>query len=212
MNKEIADIRKDYLQKSLLEADTAANPIAQFTTWWNEAVASNIDEVNALTLSTINAAGYPNARIVLLKSYDEQGFVFFTNYTSAKGAELAQNAKASMVFFWKELERQVRILGSIEKLSDAESDAYFNSRPAGSRIGAWSSPQSQIIANRDILEANMAFYAAKFGDAIPRPPHWGGYSLKPISVEFWQGRSSRLHDRIKYELNDTQWQKVRLAP
>jgi pyridoxamine 5'-phosphate oxidase len=225
MSNEIADIRKDYKLASLEEADVAANPIDQFTRWWNEAVASQIDEVNAMTLATANAAGVPAARIVLLKGYNPNGFIFFTNYESDKGKNLAQNPHAALVFFWKELERQIRIEGTVEKVSAEESDRYFNSRPASSRIGAWASPQSAVIENRMVIEQNVERYSSIFAnDSIERPDHWGGYIVKPTSIEFWQGRSSRLHDRIKYTLgnsaynaatdtrSDASWKIERLAP
>ena len=225
MSNEIADIRKDYKLASLEEADVAANPIDQFTRWWNEAVASQIDEVNAMTLATANAAGVPAARIVLLKGYNPNGFIFFTNYESDKGKNLAQNPHAALVFFWKELERQIRIEGTVEKVSAEESDRYFNSRPASSRIGAWASPQSAVIENRMVIEQNVERYSSIFAnDSIERPDHWGGYIVKPTSIEFWQGRSSRLHDRIRYVLEnsaynaatdtrtDLNWKIERLAP
>jgi pyridoxamine 5'-phosphate oxidase len=225
MSNEIADIRKDYKLASLEEADVASNPIDQFTRWWNEAVASQIDEVNAMTLATVNAAGVPAARIVLLKGYNPNGFIFFTNYESDKGKNLAQNPNAALVFFWKELERQIRIEGTVQKVSAEESDRYFNSRPASSRIGAWASPQSAVIENRLVIEQNVERYSSIFAnDFIERPDHWGGYIVKPTSIEFWQGRSSRLHDRIRYKLEtsdynaatdtrtDANWKIERLAP
>jgi pyridoxamine 5'-phosphate oxidase len=209
----IADIRKDYKLRSLSELDVAANPIDQFTTWWNEAIASKIDEVNAMTLATIDDIGRPHARIVLLKGMSQNGFEFFTNYESSKGKEMAANNKVALVFFWKELERQIRIEGAVSKLSEAESDKYFFSRPAESRIGAWSSPQSRIIENRAILDGNVLQTKARFeGKEITRPPFWGGYIVKPSCIEFWQGRSSRLHDRIAYFLENDVWSIKRLAP
>ncbi len=214
MNNAIADIRKDYKLASLEEVDVAANPFDQFTRWWNEAVASQIDEVNAMTLATVNATGVPAARIVLLKGYNPDGFIFFTNYESDKGKNLAQNPHAALVFFWKELERQIRIEGTVEKVSAEESDRYFNSRPASSRIGAWASPQSAVIENRTVIEQNVERYSSIFAnDSIERPDHWGGYIVKPTSIEFWQGRPSRLHDRIRYVLeNSASWKVERLAP
>jgi pyridoxamine 5'-phosphate oxidase len=209
----IADIRKDYILRSLSEVDVAVNPIEQFTTWWNEAVESNIDEVNAMTLATADASGQPHARIVLLKGMSENGFEFFTNYESNKGKEMAANNKVALVFFWKELERQIRIEGTVSKLSEAESDSYFFSRPEESRIGAWSSPQSNIIENRDMLEKNVLQIKTRFkGKEILRPPFWGGYIVKPERIEFWQGRSNRLHDRIAYFLENNTWNIKRLAP
>lgn len=213
MDKSIADIRKDYKLKSLLEEDVLNHPIEQFNSWWNEALNSKIQEVNAMTLATATADGIPSARIVLLKGITAQGFVFFTNYLSHKGRELAKNPNAALVFFWKELERQVRIEGTVEKVSDADSEAYFASRPVASRIGAWASPQSTPIAGRNIIEENVLKYQAQFGEGnIPRPPHWGGYVVKPLKVEFWQGRQSRLHDRILYTRQDEKWAIERLAP
>jgi len=214
MSKNIADIRKDYQLQTLLEKDVATEPFEQFNTWWDEAIRSEIEEVNAMTLATASASGIPDARIVLLKSVSEDGFVFFTNYNSHKGAELAENPQACLVFFWKELERQVRISGKVEKVGADESDAYFNSRPAGSRIGAWASPQSQVIASRDIIEQNIVKYEEQFaGIEISRPLHWGGYRVVPDTIEFWQGRSSRLHDRIQYsKLPGGNWKIERLAP
>ncbi len=215
MNVSIADIRKDYKLRSLDESDVAGNPIDQFTRWWDEAIKSNIDEVNAMTLATATKTGIPSARIVLLKGYDANGFVFFTNYESQKGKELAENPQAALVFFWKELERQVRIDGIIEKVAAIESDAYFQSRPAGSRIGAWASPQSKQISGREVIENNYRVFEEKFPDpeAIPRPLHWGGYIVKPHTIEFWQGRSSRMHDRIQYKIEaGNQWTIQRLAP
>ncbi len=209
----IADIRTDYKLRSLSEHDVAPDPIVQFTRWWEEAIASNIEEVNAMTLATATSSGIPSARIVLLKGYDEKGFVFFTNYQSKKGQQLLENPHAALVFFWKELERQVRIEGVIEKVAATDSDTYFNSRPPGSRIGAWASPQSEVIAGREVIETNAGTYEKKFSDGIiPRPSHWGGYILKPGLVEFWQGRSSRLHDRIQYEASAAGWTIARLAP
>ncbi len=215
MNVSIADIRKDYKLRSLDESDVAGDPIDQFTRWWDEAIKSNIDEVNAMTLATATKTGIPSARIVLLKGYDANGFVFFTNYESQKGKELAENPQAALVFFWKELERQVRIDGIIEKVAAIESDAYFQSRPAGSRIGAWASPQSKQISGREVIENNYRVFEEKFPDpeAIPRPLHWGGYIVKPHTIEFWQGRSSRMHDRIQYKIEaGNQWTIQRLAP
>jgi pyridoxamine 5'-phosphate oxidase len=225
MSNAIADIRKDYKLASLEEVDVASNPIDQFTRWWNDAVASQIDEVNAMTLATVNTAGVPAARIVLLKGYNPEGFIFFTNYESDKGKNLAQNPNAALVFFWKELERQIRIEGTVQKVSAEESDRYFNSRPASSRIGAWASPQSAVIENRLVIEQNVERYTSIFAnDSIERPDHWGGYIVKPTSIEFWQGRSSRLHDRIRYKLEtsgynaatdtrtDANWKIERLAP
>ncbi|MEY3245258.1 MAG: pyridoxamine 5-phosphate oxidase [Bacteroidota bacterium] len=209
----IADIRKDYQLKSLSEQEVDQNPFAQFSVWWNEAVQSDIVEVNAMTLSTVTSTGKPSSRIVLLKGYDEEGFVFFTNYSSDKGRQLMQNHFAALLFFWKELERQVRIEGVVSKVSEEESDAYFNSRPVGSRLGAWASPQSQKISDREVLNNELMKFTEQFDqENIPRPAHWGGYRVKPTRIEFWQGRSNRLHDRILYEQDNDNWQISRLAP
>lgn len=213
IDQKIADIRKDYRQQVLLESNAAANATDQFLRWWKEALASDIEEVNAMTLATVSKEGLPQARIVLLKDFDESGFVFFTNYNSHKGEELAAHSYAALVFFWKELERQVRVCGSVSKVSEEESIAYFNSRPAGSRIGAWASPQSAIINDRLILDKNVQIYTEKFGTDIPKPQHWGGYHVKPATIEFWQGRSNRLHDRLLYTLQENgDWKIERLAP
>ncbi|MEP7237488.1 MAG: pyridoxamine 5'-phosphate oxidase [Ferruginibacter sp.] len=214
MIKNIADIRKDYQMQSMLEADVANDPFVQFNTWWDDAFTSEIDEINAMTLATASLTGIPAARVVLLKSVSEAGFVFFTNYDSHKGKELEENPNACLVFFWKELERQVRISGKVEKVSAAESDAYFNSRPAGSRIGAWASPQSHVIASREIIEDNIAKYEQQFADGnIARPAHWGGYIVIPTVIEFWQGRPNRLHDRLQYsKMQQGSWKIERLAP
>ncbi len=210
----IAAIRRDYMKESLSENQVEPDPFRQFDRWWEEAMKAEIDEVNAMTLSTVSNDGKPSARIVLLKGYDDYGFVFFTNYESRKGLELLKNPKASLLFFWKELERQVRIEGSCEKVSEAESDAYFYSRPESSRIGAWASPQSQVIGSRDVLDANLSELEKRFRDTpVTRPPHWGGYRVKPELMEFWQGRPSRLHDRILYtQENSGEWKIERLAP
>ena len=212
--QQIAGIRKDYQLQTLSEADVAADPIAQFGRWWDEAVKSDIDEVNAMTLATVDKEGIPSARIVLLKEYDEKGFVFFTNYNSRKGEELLQNPHACLVFFWKELERQVRITGIAEKISMEESIAYFNKRPDGSKIGAWASPQSLAVAGKAWLKETFDYYRERFKHGeIPKPPHWGGYRVKPFKIEFWQGRPSRMHDRILYTLQkDSSWTIERLAP
>lgn len=214
MAGSIADIRKNYTQQSLSENDAEVNPIQQFSKWWDEAVASDIDEVNAMTLATASSDGIPSARIVLLKEYDVNGFTFFTNYNSFKGQQLAENPKACLVFFWKELERQVRITGLIEKISSAASDEYFNSRPQGSQVGAIASPQSQVIENREWLDNHYSKLEKELHDKkLQRPPHWGGYIVKPVIIEFWQGRPSRLHDRLQYTLEENgTWKIERLAP
>jgi len=214
MPNNIADIRKDYKLRSLSENDSLPDPFAQFDKWWKEALDAGVEEPNAMTLATASADGMPDARIVLLKGFDTTGFTFFTNYDSAKGAQLLENPRACLVFFWRELERQVRISGLVVTVSRKESDDYFNSRPEGSRIGAWASPQSQAIANREWLEENEKKMREQFPDgAIDRPPHWGGYRVRPTRIEFWQGRPSRLHDRIQYNLQiKGDWKIERLAP
>lgn len=214
MLSSISDIRRDYMLKSFDESHAAKDPFDQFKEWWEEATSADIDEVNAMTLATVDANGKPAARIVLLKGYTHEGFVFFTNYQSAKGQDLAINSNAALLFFWKELERQIRIEGTVEKIDPADSDAYFHSRPAGSRIGAWVSPQSKVIPDRAFLENNYKQLVEKYPDEnkVPRPPHWGGFIVKPESFEFWQGRSSRLHDRLKYTKNTEGWIRERLAP
>lgn len=200
--------------KSLSESDVTADPFSQFQIWWQEALNAKIEEVNAMTLSTASADGIPSARILLLKGVNEKGFIFFTNYNSYKGRQLAENPRASLVFFWKELERQVRVTGLTERLPEADNDIYFNSRPEGSRIGAWASPQSEVIESREWLEQNKRNFENTFQNKpLERPPHWGGYLVKPISVEFWQGRPNRLHDRIQYVLESNgKWLIERLAP
>jgi pyridoxamine 5'-phosphate oxidase len=209
-----ADIRRDYKLQTLSEKDVAEDPIKQFDKWWEQAINSNIDEVNAMTLATVSKDGQPSARIVLLKGYDDNGFVFFTNYNSRKGHELQNNNKACLVFFWKELERQIRIEGSIQKTSATDSDAYFTSRPTLSKIGAWASPQSEAVPSRTYLEQRLSEMEKNFnGKEIERPEHWGGYTVQPNYIEFWQGREGRLHDRICYNLNDDgKWSTGRLAP
>jgi pyridoxamine 5'-phosphate oxidase len=210
----VAHIRKEYRLKKLCKEDAHPDAVGQFDVWWKEAVASEIDEVNAMTLATASNDGLPSARIVLLKGYDEKGFQFFSNYNSFKGRQLEENPRACLVFFWKELERQVRITGLVEKLDPRASDDYFHSRPAGSRIGAWASPQSEVIESSQWLNDRVADLEKKYGGSgIPRPPHWGGYLVKPVTIEFWQGRPSRLHDRLLYTLQDNGgWLLERLAP
>ena len=215
MNQEdIARIRKDYTMHSLDEESVASLPIDQVGTWWKEATDAQILEHNAMTLATCGSNGQPEARTVLLKGFDENGFVFFTNYNSAKSLQLQQNPNCSLLFFWKEMERQVRISGVAQKISEAESIAYFNSRPDGSKIGAWASPQSLVVAGKAWLKETFEFYRERFAHGeIPKPPHWGGYRVVPHSLEFWQGRPSRMHDRIAYKLKgDKQWAIERLAP
>jgi pyridoxamine 5'-phosphate oxidase len=211
---DLSGIRKEYRLQSLLEKNMEADPVKQFESWWQQAIKSSIDEANAMTLATSTREGKPSARIVLLKEIKEDGFVFFTNYESKKGKQLDDNPFAALVFFWKELERQVRIEGKIEKLGEKESDVYFSKRPLESRIGAWSSPQSKVIKDREELEKSVAIYAQKFQTQnIPRPVNWGGFILKPNLIEFWQGRPGRLHDRIQYLRNEkNSWIMERLAP
>jgi len=209
----IADLRKDYTQATLDEADALANPFDFFKLWFDQALNADLPEPNAMTLATVNAQGKPSARIVLIKGLDDRGITFFTNYQSRKGQELAQNPHAAILFHWTELERQVRIEGRVEMCSPEESDAYYLSRPAGSRLGAWASPQSKVIESRDVLENLVQkAHAEQDGDPKTRPPFWGGYRLVPDFFEFWQGRQSRLHDRIKYTKVDGVWQIHRLAP
>lgn len=213
MDDKIASIRKDYSHTNLLESEIDADPIKQFGKWWKDAFDAKLPEVNSMTLATASTDGFPSARIVLLKDFSEQGFSFFTNYNSFKAMQLAENPKACLVFFWRELERQVRVTGITEKLSGTESDAYFDSRPEGSRIGAITSPQSQVIESREWLDEKFQTVSHSLeGQKIQRPAHWGGYIVKPVIIEFWQGRPSRLHDRIQYTLEDGKWRIERLAP
>lgn len=204
--------RKSYELDALGEDAAAIDPRRQFETWMDEAFAAKVPEPNAMTLATVGADGRPSTRIVLIKGSDARGIVWFTNYDSRKGRELAIHPFAALQFHWVELERVVRIEGAVERVDDAESDAYFASRPLDSRIGAWASPQSQVIESRGVLVANAARYAARFLLTPPRPPQWGGYRLKPDTWEFWQGRKSRLHDRLRYKLNGDAWSRERLAP
>jgi pyridoxamine 5'-phosphate oxidase len=208
----IADIRKSYEKFELVESSAGDNPFELFTTWFNEALKAELPDANAMTLATVASDGRPSARIVLLKGYDDAGFTFFTNYESRKGREIAGNPQASLLFFWPGLERQIRIEGTLQKVEAAESDAYFASRPLGSRIGAWASPQSQPIT-REELEHRSADFTQRLGNNPARPPHWGGYRLTPQAIEFWQGRPSRLHDRLYFTRSpEGQWNRNRLAP
>ena len=211
---DFEQLRKDYRLQSLLEKDVSEDALQQFRNWWQEVLDSKIEEPNAMTLATASPEGKPTARIVLLKEINEHGFVFFTNYESHKGKQIQSNPFGSLLFFWKELERQVRIEGGIEKVSPRESDAYYATRPMESRIGAWSSPQSQVLASRELLEENVEKFSRKFNSGnVPRPPHWGGYILRPVLIEFWQGRPGRLHDRLQYSLlGNGAWKIERLAP
>ena len=212
MNHPIADLRKSYERAELDETAAANLPLAQFEVWLQQAIAAELPEPNAMTLATVGADGRPSTRIVLIKGVDARGLTWYTNFNSRKGQELAANPMAALQFHWVELERVVRIEGRVERVADAEADAYFASRPLDSRIGAWASPQSQVISNRGLLVAQAARYAAQFALSPPRPPHWGGFRLVPDGWEFWQGRKSRLHDRLRYRLRDGQWLRERLAP
>ena len=208
----IAQLRKNYTFGQLSETDVPRDPLPLFELWFDQAVQAQCPEPNSMTLATADQAGNPSARIVLLKGADQNGFTFFTNYQSQKGRELAMRPQAALLFHWHELERQIRIKGNVERVSAAESDEYFHSRPAASRIGAWASPQSSAIPNRAFLEEEEKRFQMQFGDAPPRPEHWGGYRLYPTEIEFWQGRPSRLHDRIHYQLEGSHWKIERLAP
>jgi pyridoxamine 5'-phosphate oxidase len=208
----IAQLRKNYTFGQLSETDVPGNPLPLFKLWFDQAVRAECPEPNSMALATADKAGNPSARIVLLKGADENGFSFFTNYESQKGKDLATRPQAALLFHWHELERQIRIQGVVERVSANESDEYFHSRPSASQIGAWASPQSSAIPNREFLEEAEKRFKAEFGDTPPRPEHWGGYRLRPTEMEFWQGRPSRLHDRIHYKLDGSTWQVSRLAP
>lgn len=214
MKIKIADLRRDYSSQTLLETDVALHPLDQFAKWWQEAIASAIDEANAMTLATASSDGMPSARIVLLKGFSKEGFSFYTNYKSYKGIQLEENPKACLLFFWKELERQVRITGLVKKVTEEESDEYFKSRPKSSQIGALASPQSQVIDNRKWIDENYFQLVEAYKETNPeRPTHWGGYTVKPAIMEFWQGRPGRLHDRIQYTMEENnKWKIERLAP
>lgn len=212
-NTELADLRKSYERAELNEEASHSDPQQQFAQWLNEAIAGQVPEPNAMTLATVGHDLRPSTRIVLVKGFDARGIVWYTNFDSRKGQELAGNPFAALQFHWVELERVVRIEGLVSKISDEESDAYFHSRPLDSRIGAWASPQSQVISGRGVLVANAAKFGAKFMLNPPRPPHWGGYRLQPDNWQFWQGRKSRLHDRLRYTLDSgSTWLRERLAP
>ena len=209
---KLADLRKSYERAELDETASDPNPRLQFEQWLQEAIKAELPEPNAMTLATVGPEGRPSTRVVLIKGCDEGGIVWFTNYESRKGRELAAHPMAALQFHWVELERVVRIEGSVTRVSEAESDAYFATRPLDSRIGAWASPQSEVIAGRSVLVANAAAFSAQFLLNAPRPPHWGGFRLKPDRWEFWQGRKSRLHDRLRYRLEGGLWVRERLAP
>ncbi|MEH2257813.1 pyridoxamine 5'-phosphate oxidase [Nostoc sp.] len=214
MDKTVADLRKDYTLEGLSELEIDLNPFIQFKKWFDQALAAQLPEPNAMTIATATPDGKPSARMVLLKNFDERGFTFFTNYNSHKGQELAENPQAALVFWWAELERQVRISGYVEKVSETESDQYFHSRPANSRLGAWVSNQSEVIESREVLERRLQEFQSKYkNQEIFRPPHWGGLRVIPTEIEFWQGRPSRLHDRLLYSrLDNSIWKIERLSP
>lgn len=214
MDRTVADLRKDYTLQELNETEVDPNPVIQFQKWFDQVCSVDIPEPNAMTVATVSSEGKPSARMVLLKAYDGRGFVFYTNYNSRKGQELIANPHAALVFWWAQLERQVRITGSVEKISAQESDEYFHSRPFKSRLGAWTSNQSEIVSSRQTLEQRLQQLQAKYEDLeVPRPPHWGGFRVIPAEIEFWQGRSSRLHDRLLYSKNnDSTWKIERLSP
>jgi pyridoxamine 5'-phosphate oxidase len=212
LSTSIADLRKSYERAELSESASQADPLQQFDQWLQEALRAQVPDPHALTLATVGGVLRPSTRIVLIKGYDDRGLVWYTNYDSRKGQQLAGNPFAALQFHWVELERVVRVEGRVEKVSDEESDAYFNSRPLDSRIGAWASPQSQVISGRSVLVANAAKYGAQFMLNPPRPPHWGGFRLVPDRWEFWQGRKSRLHDRLCYQFEGGSWLRQRLAP
>ena len=208
----VADLRKSYEKAELSESASSADPSELFNRWLAEAIQAQLPEPNAMTLATVSKDNRPSTRPVLIKGYDERGIVWYSNYESRKGVELASNPWASLQFHWVELERVVRIEGRVEKISAQESDSYFHSRPLDHRIGAWASPQSQVISSRSVIEKAALKYTAEYPKDPPRPGHWGGYRLKPEMWEFWQGRKSRLHDRLRYRLNVKSWERVRLAP
>ena len=208
----IADIRQEYERAGLQESEVASDPLLQFEAWFQDAIAAGVPMPNAMALATADSAGRPTARAVLLKGFGPGGFVFYTNYQSRKGRELAANPYAGLLFCWEELERQVRIDGRAERIPESESDEYFVTRPRGSRLGAWASPQSEVIPDGALIESRLAEAERRFGDRVPRPPHWGGFRMIPAEIEFWQGRPNRLHDRIRYRREDTAWKIERLAP
>jgi pyridoxamine 5'-phosphate oxidase len=212
INEHILKLRSDYTLGSLDEKDVDSDPLLQFGKWFEQAINSKISDPNIMMLATVGKDHKPSARILLLRHFSENGFVFYTNYHSHKGEQTNENASAAMTFYWHELQRQVRIEGSLVKQSAAESDAYFASRPRESKVGAWVSPQSQVVPSRKVLDEKFVEMEKKFGEEVPRPPHWGGYVLHPESIEFWQGRAGRLHDRIRYRKTNEDWIIERLAP
>lgn len=210
---DLSELRLSYLKGGLVEAEADPDPFRQFELWMNQAISLQLLEPNAMTLATADASGRPNSRTVLLKAFDATGFVFYTNYDSRKAREIAENPKVSLLFYWGPLERQVRISGIASRVPDSESDEYFNSRPIGHQLGAWASGQSSVIANRQVIEDSLANVAKRFEpDPVPRPPHWGGFRVRPSVIEFWQGRANRLHDRLEYQRQDDGWGMRRLSP
>ncbi len=213
MPRDVADLRKEYTRAGLAESDVAADPIEQFRRWFDAALDAGLHEPNAMTVATATRDGSPSARVVLLKGFDGRGFVFYTNYEGRKGRELEENPRAALLFYWGELERQVRIEGTVSRVSEEESDAYYASRPRGSRLGAWASEQSRTVEGRGVLEGRIGDLEEEYeGREVPRPPFWGGYRVWPEVVEFWQGRENRLHDRIVYRRQGGGWEIERLQP
>ena len=213
MARNVADLRKEYTRAGLTESDVAPDPVEQFRRWFDEALEADLHEPNAFVLATATRDGLPSARVVLLKGLDERGFVFYTNYEGRKGRELEDNPRAALLFYWGELERQVRIEGTVSRVSAEESDAYYASRPRGSRLGAWASEQSRVVEGREVLESRIGDLEAEYeGREVPRPPFWGGYRVEPEAIEFWQGRENRLHDRIVYRRESGSWKTERLQP